>query len=192
MGRIAAAAVSAEVGRSVGGEKSADEEASVGAYVVGPGLVAWIDYAVESPHSDTPIDLALTMSPNCPSLYVLMCFHVWRNSRRPQGPGRPEYQARYPPTFRIPLAISRSLLDDLIQSSRRIPRNARIAGPISCANSIRDHRQRTSFLGYCVLNPCQRSKTLVVERCSLTGFSREKRLLGHFVLQHHTMIEPGS
>lgn len=147
MGGTAAAAVFAAV------RKSAGEEASVGTYVAGPVLVAWVQYAVESPQSDTPNDLASYVGPTL-SLDALMCPHIWRNTRRPQGSGRRENRARYPPTSRIPLAISRSQLDDLPQSSLRTPRSARIARPISCANSIRAHRQRTSFPGYCVLYPC--------------------------------------
>lgn len=110
MGRIAAAAVFAEVRKSAAGEICAVEEASVGAYVADLGLVAWVQvqYAVESPHSDTPIDLASTVGPTALSLYALMCLHIWRNTRRPQGPGRPGYRAQYPPTSRIPLAISKA------------------------------------------------------------------------------------
>lgn len=76
MGRIAAAVAFAEVRKSAAGAICAGEEASVGAYVAGPGLVAWTQFAVESPHSDTPIDLALTVGPTPLSLYALMYLQV--------------------------------------------------------------------------------------------------------------------
>ena len=131
----------AEVGESPAGEPSvdvkglADVEASVGACVAAYLPVAWMDVDVESLHSapGIPNDPASIVSPVPLRLYASMCFRTWRNSRHPQGSGRPGYQERCPPTSRTLLAILSIRLDGLFRSNFRIPKSVRIAGPRSFA-----------------------------------------------------------
>lgn len=141
MEEIAAAVAFAEVGASPAGEPSvdvkepADVEASVGACVAAYLPVASMNFDVGSLHSapGIPNDPASIVSPVPLRLYASMCFHTWRDWRHPQGPGRPGYQERCPPTSRTLLAILSTRLGGLLRSNLRIPRSVRIADPRSFA-----------------------------------------------------------
>ncbi len=143
-----------------------------------------------------PTASAASVSPILPPLDAWMClcfFRTWRDLRRRRGSARPGSRVPCPPTFRIPLAISKIRLGDLRQSSLRIPMSARIVDPRFCASWIRARRLWLSFLGCCILRfllvgSAFLLESVMVERRCLTGFSHEECFLGDFKFQQHAMV----
>ena len=139
--------------RDVAAGASAVVEASVAAFEAPSAPVVLLDCDSYFDHSspEIPVAPASIVGPIHQRLYEWLCFHTWKGWQHLRGSGRPGCQVRCLPTFRIPLAISSTRLDDLLQNSPRIPRNARIADPIACASWIQARRLWMPFLEYCAL-----------------------------------------